>query len=253
MILSFVFSLSVRYASPISLGMSGITRNPANRGKLPRFDGWINEIILVRCVLVVLLVKLQVMGPSMRPITKVCGRDGMRQIVCESDRLALVAPSVSDIEPLCVLWGDPETMRYIGSGDAWSCDKVTQRIERAMRMHQEQGMTFWTVIEKESGEVIGQGGLVPIEFDGPEIELGYRLGKASWGKGYATEIAKMSAAHGFETMGVDELVAVCDPANLGSRRVLIKTGFAEVGESDVYYGVPTIVHRMSKDGMPGIR
>ncbi len=177
----------------------------------------------------------------------------MHQTVCETDRLLLVAPSESDIDPLCALWSDPETMKFIGSGEPWSKEKVTHRIERAMRTHQEQGMTFWTVIEKSSDKVIGQGGLVPIEFDGPEIELGYRLGKDYWGKGYASEIAHASAAYGFEQLGIEELVAVCDPANLGSRRVLIKTGFNEVGESDVYYGVPTIVHRMTKDGLPGIR
>ncbi len=177
----------------------------------------------------------------------------MRQTVCETDRLVLVAPHESDIDALCALWGDAETMKHIGSGEPWSKEKVTQRIERAMRMHEEQGMTFWTVIEKSSGKVIGQGGLVPIEFDGPEIELGYRLGKDHWGKGYASEIARASAAYAFEQLGIEELVAVCDPANLASRRVLIKAGFNEVGESDVYYGVPTIVHRITKDGMPGIR
>jgi len=176
-----------------------------------------------------------------------------RSVISETDRIALHAPDMSHVNALAAFWSDPDTMRYIGAGGVWTRDQVCARIERAIRMHDEQGMTFWTVVEKASGKVIGQGGLVPIEFDGPEIELGYRLGKEYWGKGYATEIAQASAAYGFEKLDVDALVAVCSAENLASRRVLIKAGFAEVGESDVYYGVPTVVHRMGRDGKPGIR
>lgn len=171
----------------------------------------------------------------------------MREVVFSTARLDLVVPLMEDSEALIGYWSDPETMKHIGAGRAWDLEAVVERIERAIRMQREQGMTFWTVIEKESGSAIGQGGLVPIEFDGPEIELGYRLGKAHWGKGYATEIAKASAAYGFGEMGVEELVAVCYAENLASRRVLIKAGFKEVGESDVYYGVATVVHRMRKE------
>ena len=150
---------------------------------------------------------------------------------------------------LADMWGDPETMRYIGDGSGWTREKVDERIERAIKTHRDQGMTFWTVIERANGLVVGQGGLVPIEFNGDEVELGYRLGKAYWGKGYASEIAHASAAHGFGALGLGALVAVCYPENLASRRVLIKTGFVEDGESDVYYGVRTVVHRMVRDPM----
>ena len=152
---------------------------------------------------------------------------------------------MSDCEALLGLWNDPETMQYIGDGSVWDREKITERIERGIGMHRDRGMTFWTLIERDSGGVVGQGGLVPIEFNGPEIELGYRLGKAHWGKGYASEVARASVAYGFDTLALDELVAVTDPANLASRRVLIKTGFVEEGESEIYYGVRTIVHRMN--------
>jgi len=168
-----------------------------------------------------------------------------QSVIVETDRLALCAPELCHIDALAALWGDLETMRYLGAGGVWTREQVAERIERAIRVQAERGMTFWTVVEKASGTVIGQGGLVPIAFIGDEIELGYRLGKAHWGKGYATEIARLSAAHGFGALGLTDLVAVCYPENLASRRVLIKTGFTEVGESDAYYGVPTVVHRMN--------
>lgn len=170
---------------------------------------------------------------------------GMREVITTTARLDLVIPDNADCYPLCELWSDPETMRFIGDGSAWDRDKISQRIERAMRMQRDRGMTFWTLIERDTERVVGQGGLVPIEFNGPEVELGYRLGKDFWGNGYATEIAEASAKYGFETLGLDKLVAVTHHENLASRRVLIKTGFVEEGESDVYYSVPTIVHRMN--------
>lgn len=169
----------------------------------------------------------------------------MREVVTSTARLDLVVPKTRDCDALYALWSDPETMRYIGDGSAWDREKINHRIERAIGMQRDRGMTFWTLIERDTGRVIGQGGLVPIEFKGPEVELGYRLGRAHWGKGYASEIAKASAEYGFESLGIEKLVAVTDPENLASRRVLIKTGFVEEGPSDVYYGVPTIVHRMN--------
>ncbi len=177
----------------------------------------------------------------------------MRDVVISTPRLDLIAPVIDDCESLIGYWQDPETMQYIGAGDTWEPEAYRERIERAARMHNEHGMTFWTVIERESGDIIGQGGLVPIEFNGPEIELGYRLGKQYWGKGYATEIAKASAAHGFDSLGIDELVAVCYKENLPSRKVLKNAGFVEAGESDVYYGVTLIVHRMMREGHASIR
>lgn len=169
----------------------------------------------------------------------------VREVVCSTPRLDLVVPMTEDCGALEVLWSDLETMRYIGDGSAWDLSKIRERIERAIRMQRDRGMTFWTLIERDSGLVIGQGGLVPIDFNGAEVELGYRLGKSFWGKGYASEIARASAAYGFESLGLKKLVAVTDRENLASRRVLIKTGFVEEGVSDVYYGVPTIVHRMN--------
>jgi RimJ/RimL family protein N-acetyltransferase len=141
-------------------------------------------------------------------------------------------------------------MKYIGAGGVWTREQVVERIDRAINMQRDRGMTFWTVKEIDTGAIIGQGGLVPIDFAGPEIELGYRLGKDHWGNGYATEIARASAEYGFGELGLTDLVAVCYAENMPSRRVLIKAGFTEAGESDAYYGVPTIVHRLNKsDGV----
>ena len=88
-------------------------------------------------------------------------------VVAQSERLTLAAPSMEHLDALCAMWSDAETMRYIGKGAAWTREEVAARIERAIKSHAERGMTFWTIVRKEDGAVLGQGGVVPIEFDGP--------------------------------------------------------------------------------------
>ena len=171
----------------------------------------------------------------------------MREVVFETDRLSLCVPCGEDIDALALYWADPETMRYLSkNGDVWTREQVLERVERGARFCSEHGMTFWTVVEKETGTVIGQGGLVPIAFNGDEIELGYRFGKDHWGKGYATEVAQASAAYGFEKLGLDRIVAVSFPGNTASRNVLTKAGFDELGESALYYEKVLILFEMNK-------
>ncbi len=172
----------------------------------------------------------------------------MTDLITQTERLTLRVPTMDDIDVLASYWSDPETMKYIGKGGTgWTREQVVERIERGIRFCAEHGMTFWTVVENDTGTIIGQGGLVPIEFNGPEIELGYRLGKAHWGKGYASEIARASAAYGFETLGHERLVAVSYPENIASRRVLTKAGFEELGSTDKYYETTCVIYELTKE------
>ncbi len=59
------------------------------------------------------------------------------------------------------------------------------------------------------------------------LEIGWRLARAYWGKGYATEAACASLAFGFEHCGLDEVVAFVVPANGSSRRVMDRVGLVE--------------------------
>jgi len=166
----------------------------------------------------------------------------MGKVMVETDRLILRAPVMEDIEPLLAFWSDPDTMQYITKDDSgWTREMVEERVKRAIGYCQDHGMTFWTVVLKETGEVIGQGGIVPIKFNGDEIELGYRFGKEHWGKGYASEVAAASVKHAFEEHGLDRLVAMINPDNTVSRKVLEKVGFVEIGESDLYYNTYVIL------------
>jgi RimJ/RimL family protein N-acetyltransferase len=164
--------------------------------------------------------------------------------IVRAERLHLRVPSMADLDALAAMWTDPETMRYIGKGVPWTRDEVSARIERGARAHAERGFCFWTVVRNDDGEVLGQAGVTAIDFNGPEIELGYRLGRQHWGHGYATEAAALAAAQAFGPLGLERLVAVAYPENVASRRVLTKVGFRETGASDRYYGVHALTFEL---------
>jgi len=93
------------------------------------------------------------------------------------------------------------------------------------------------VDDKTTGTFIGQCGLRPVaEGAGPEIDLAYHYTRASWHKGYATEAAVAVLAHGLRPVGLDTIMAVVVPGNVGSWRVMEKAGMRYAGLVD-YYGM----------------
>lgn len=172
--------------------------------------------------------------------------------VTRSERLHLRVPSPADLDALAAMWADPDTMRFIGKGVPWTRDEVRQRLERAAAAHAATGMCFWTIVRTDDNQILGQGGVTAIAFNGPEVELGYRLGREHHGRGYATEAARLAAAHAFGLLGLTRLVAVTYPENIASRRVLAKVGFRETGTSDLYYGVHAATYELLRPSSPPI-
>ena len=165
----------------------------------------------------------------------------------ETARLRCRTPRPSDVDQLHALFADPDVMRHIGAGTVWDRDEIARRIERGIGMIADGKPYLWTVERRDTGEVIGQGGLVAIDFNGPETELGYRLGRAHWDHGFATEIARAAVECAFTPgerggLGLDRLVALCYLENTASRRVLAKAGFVKDGMTDAYYGVTSLRH-----------
>ena len=98
---------------------------------------------------------------------------------------------------------------------------------------------MFTALEKASGAFVGFCGLKYLD-NTSEIEVGYRLAKKFWGKGFATEAARASLHYGFETLGLDRIVAVVQPENAASCRVIEKIGLryekdARFYDTDVRY------------------
>jgi RimJ/RimL family protein N-acetyltransferase len=111
-------------------------------------------------------------------------------IFLETERLVLRRFTESDVDDLAALDGDPAVMRYLTGGVPTSRARVADRILPEFLRDYEVcgGLGRWAAVEKSTGEFVGWFQLSPRSGADPaEVELGYRLRAASWGRGYATE------------------------------------------------------------------
>ena len=148
----------------------------------------------------------------------------MTGAMLETARLRLRRLRPTDEAALVALDSDPEVMRYVGSpsgvrGPAETLDWSRKKI---LADHGRQG--WWAIEGRDDGPFHGLGLLLPMPAGG-DVEVGYRLCRASWGQGIATEASGALVEYAFGTVGLARLVAVIYPDNRASRRVLEKLGF----------------------------
>lgn len=165
-------------------------------------------------------------------------------IVCETERLILCRFDMSDAEYFYELNKDPEVMKY-------TADRVFESVEESAELirnykeYEKTGFGRWTVVLRETNEVLGWCGLKYIE-SVQEVDLGYRLFRKYWNKGYATEASNASLEIGFVQYGVDLIVGRTMTDNLPSRRVLEKIGMTYWKEFD-FEEHPGVYYRMFKE------
>jgi len=149
----------------------------------------------------------------------------------ETKRLIIKPPSISDVELVYSLDSDPDVMRYIGNGYPRSREESLSWYEKSIKHFEKYGFSFGLVFEKETGEFIGRAGINYNAYDDsqPDIEIGYRLYKKFWNKGYATELADALVEWGFKNLKIDKLCGFSHPDNRSSCRVLEKIGMHFIG------------------------
>jgi RimJ/RimL family protein N-acetyltransferase len=148
----------------------------------------------------------------------------------ESRRLTLRRLTEADLANLVELDSDPMVMRYLSGGTATPPDVIEREILPAfLRSYEPEGFGVWAAVETSSGQFVGWIALRPTKHgaDG-EASLGYRLRRSAWGKGYATEGARVLIRRGFAELGARRVVATTYQDNRASRRVLEKLGMTLV-------------------------
>jgi RimJ/RimL family protein N-acetyltransferase len=152
-------------------------------------------------------------------------------IYLETDRLVLRRFTGDDVDNLYALDNDPEVMRYLTGGITTSREEVEQDYLPAFLSYYTrfEGYGFWAVIEKTTGQFLGWFHLRPRSQDPvDEPELGYRLRREAWGKGYGTEGARALIHKAFTELGAQRVVATAFRENHASRRVMEKAGMTLV-------------------------
>ena len=148
-----------------------------------------------------------------------------------TERLTLRMLHESDFEEYYEVHRDPEVTRYTTRTQLSRMDAWRHLAMIAGHWHL-RGFGMWGVFETETSRFVGRVGFH--EPDGwPDFELGWTLGRAAWGKGYATEAARRCLRYAFEEMGRDHLISLIDPANTPSIRVAERIGETLQGETVV--------------------
>lgn len=143
--------------------------------------------------------------------------------ILETKRLLLRALTSDDLETVIELNSDPEVVRFITGGTPMTREQTEARFNFYLNHQKTHGFAIWAIINKEDKSFIGICGIQYLE-DTPNIEVGYRLAKAFWGKGIATEAAKACLDYGFNKLNLSEIVAVIDVENIASQKVIEKIG-----------------------------
>jgi RimJ/RimL family protein N-acetyltransferase len=132
-----------------------------------------------------------------------------------------------DVAAFEELSADPDVMEYLLPLPGW--------VDRKCAHWEKYGFGQWVVEIPGEASFIGVVGLETVSYEAhfiPAVEVAWRLARAYWGKGYATEAARAALEYGFEELGLDVIVALTVPANWRSRRVMERLGMTRAPEDD---------------------
>ncbi len=143
----------------------------------------------------------------------------------ETERVKLVRWRAEDADAFRPISSDPEVMRYINGGRPWTEEELAEFIARQMRHAESWGFCLWRMVQKSDGATIGFCGLQPLGIGlRNEVEIGWWLARRCWGQGLATEAARSVMEYAFRSVGLERVIAIAQPENGASRRVMEKIG-----------------------------
>lgn len=141
--------------------------------------------------------------------------------------LALRPFTLADVPAAHLVYSDPDVMRFVGHGAVSSITGTESMVRQYMAHQRTHGFGFWAVTDRATGVLIGDAGLART-VDG-EVEMGYTLAKAWWGKGRGTEAASLCVEAARGPLELQRVRALVEAPNAASRHVLEKLGFERDG------------------------
>lgn len=145
----------------------------------------------------------------------------------------IIRPWQDDDRPAFALMSaDPKSMQYLGG--VWDLATSDNFIDRCIRHAADHGYGVQAVALKDTDEFIGFAGLKNVTFTAhftPAVEIGWRLARPHWNKGYATEAATKILEYGFSDLRLTEIISYVTPVNKASARVMEKLGMIKEEKS----------------------
>lgn len=162
----------------------------------------------------------------------------------ETERLTLRPFREEDVRALFELTQDADVVRYVNDGRMPTLFESWRLVATWIGHWAMRGYGQWAIEERSSGRFIGRAGIInPADWPGPEV--GYLLGRAYWGHGYATEAARAAMDWGFEQFRFPDLLSLIDPDNAASIAVATRLGETPRGETDLW-GHRLLVYGISR-------
>jgi RimJ/RimL family protein N-acetyltransferase len=163
----------------------------------------------------------------------------------ETERLLHRPMTRDDLELLIEMRSDAEVNKYLGGTRLQNPERIAERMKFYLDCLEQNGYGMCVMIWKETNEPIGWSGLQPLEDTG-ETEVGYGMIRKFWGRGVGYETAMGWLRYGFETVGLERIVAVAIPENTGSWRIMEKCGM-KFEKTEDHYGEECVFYGISRD------
>ena len=152
-----------------------------------------------------------------------------RRPTLDTERIRLEPLTAAHTDLLVELDSDPEVLRYIFGRALTRAEVVEQHLPRRLRPEgPPRGLGYWAGFSRADASFLGWWALAVDDEDPATAELGYRLRRDAWGRGYATEGSRALLDHAFRTLGLPVVWATTMAVNAGSRGVMTKLGMAHV-------------------------
>ena len=172
----------------------------------------------------------------------------MRKYLIKTERLGLRNWLPSDEVPFIEMCQDPEVMKHFPG--VLTAEETRELMGRLKQHYEDFGYTYFAVDVLENQEFIGFAGVKNQTWESeftPCVDIGWRLKRSAWGKGYATEAAQKCRDYAFESDFTSSLISLIIPSNIGSQKVAQKNGMKLDKTLDDYEGLKVNVFRIEKE------
>lgn len=172
-------------------------------------------------------------------------------VLCETPRLRLRRWQADDVAPMAEINADLEVMRWIGAGPTHDEARTLAAIHAWESLWDAQGFGLFAVEERSSSWLLGFTGLAVPNFLPevmPAVEVGWRLGRPAWGRGFATEAARATVDFAFTRAGLDRVISIAQRGNDASLRIMDKLGMHHERDTiDPTCGRQVSVHQLTAE------
>ena len=169
-----------------------------------------------------------------------------------TDRLRIRPFEMGDAEALYAFWADAEVRRYLWDGKILPLESVRGIILQSIEDFDRHGYGFFSLDLKATAPiVVGFCGFRRFE-DGEQIELLYGILPEHWGEGFVTEAARVVLRYGFESAGIERIVAATDTPNQRSVRVMQRLGMSFQARRE-WHGLDTVFYTLTAAEFQGAR